>query len=413
MISPYKLFKTPQSIIQKIKNVDDNKNNLDILIDGMVVKINQIKIRDEFGYTSKFPKWAMAYKFEAQELTTILKDVIWQVGRTGKVTPIALIEPVNLSGATIYRATLNNYMDILRKNISIGSRVFVRRSNEVIPEIMGLAQELEGSIKIDPPQNCPSCGTKLVHIGALDFCPNTQNCPEQIIDRITHFASRDAMNIEGFRDSTSNLLYEKGLVKSPADLYKLTYDDLLTLPLFKQKKAQNLLSAIQKSKEVELSNFIYALSILNVGIKTAKDLSKYYKTLDDLIKAKEEDLAKIRDIGEVVAHSIVEYFSNEQNIKMIDELLNLGIKITNNSGHGSNSGIFEDKTFVLTGTLEDFTRQEATSLIEKNGGQTSSSVSKKTSYVLAGKEAGSKLIKAQNLGIEIIDETQFKKMLKL
>ena len=355
----------------------------------------------------------MAYKFEAQELTTILKDVIWQVGRTGKVTPIALIEPVNLSGATIYRATLNNYMDILRKNISIGSRVFVRRSNEVIPEIMGLAQELEGSIKIDPPQNCPSCGTKLVHIGALDFCPNTQNCPEQIIDRITHFASRDAMNIEGFRDSTSNLLYEKGLVKSPADLYKLTYDDLLTLPLFKQKKAQNLLSAIQKSKEVELSNFIYALSILNVGIKTAKDLSKYYKTLDDLIKAKEEDLAKIRDIGEVVAHSIVEYFSNEQNIKMIDELLNLGIKITNNSGHGSNSGIFEDKTFVLTGTLEDFTRQEATSLIEKNGGQTSSSVSKKTSYVLAGKEAGSKLIKAQNLGIEIIDETQFKKMLKL
>ena len=413
LISPYKLFKTPQSIIQEIKNVDDNKNNLDILIDGMVVKINQIKIRDEFGYTSKFPKWAMAYKFEAQELTTILKDVIWQVGRTGKVTPIALIEPVNLSGATIYRATLNNYMDILRKNISIGSRVFVRRSNEVIPEIMGLAQELEGSIKIDPPQNCPSCGTKLVHIGALDFCPNTQNCPEQIIDRITHFASRDAMNIEGFRDSTSNLLYEKGLVKSPADLYKLTYDDLLTLPLFKQKKAQNLLSAIQKSKEVELSNFIYALSILNVGIKTAKDLSKYYKTLDDLIKAKEEDLAKIRDIGEVVAHSIVEYFSNEQNIKMIDELLNLGIKITNNSGHGSNSGIFEDKTFVLTGTLEDFTRQEATSLIEKNGGQTSSSVSKKTSYVLAGKEAGSKLIKAQNLGIEIIDETQFKKMLKL
>ncbi len=413
LISPYKHFKKAQDILDEIDKVDKQKSSLDILIDGMVVKINSLKLRDEFGYTSKFPKWAMAYKFEAQELSTILKDVIWQVGRTGKVTPIAIIEPVNLSGATIYRATLNNYMDILRKNISIGSRVFIRRSNEVIPEITGLAEKLEGSTDIKKPVFCPSCGTKLVHIGALDFCPNTDACPEQIIDRITHFASRNAMDIEGFRDSTSKLLYETELVKDVGDLYSLTEKDLLKLPLFKQKKASNLLRAIEKSKDVELSNFIYALSILNVGTKTAKDISKYYRTLDDLKQATEEDLAKIRDIGDVVAKSIVDYFSNEKNLKLIDKLLSAGIKIKNSTQSGNSDGIFAGKTFVLTGTLESYTRSEATALIEQNGGQTSSSVSKNTDYVLAGSEAGSKLIKAKTLGIEVMDEQTFKKLLKI
>ncbi len=413
LISPYKHFKNPNDILKEIDKVDKEKSNLDILIDGMVVKINQLNLRDEFGYTSKFPKWAMAYKFEAQELSTILKDVIWQVGRTGKITPIAIIDPVNLSGATIYRATLNNYMDILRKNISIGSRVFVRRSNEVIPEIMGLAEQLEGSKPIIKPKVCPSCKTPLVQIGALDFCPNSDSCPEQIIDRITHFATRNAMDIEGFRDSTAKLLYDTKLVKDVADLYSLKEDDLLKLPLFKEKKARNLLDAIEKSKDVELSNFIYSLSILNVGIKTAKDLAKYFRTLDDLKNATEEDLAKIRDIGDVVAHSICEYFSNEKNLSLIDRLLKSGVKIKNSSQAGNNSGIFEGKTFVLTGTLESYTRAEATALIEKNGGQTSSSVSKNTDYVLAGKEAGSKLSKAQSLGIKVIDEQTFKNLLKL
>ena len=393
LISPYKHFKNPNDILKEIDKVDKEKSNLDILIDGMVVKINQLNLRDEFGYTSKFPKWAMAYKFEAQELSTILKDVIWQVGRTGKITPIAIIDPVNLSGATIYRATLNNYMDILRKNISIGSRVFVRRSNEVIPEIMGLAEQLEGSKPIIKPKVCPSCKTPLVQIGALDFCPNS--------------------DIEGFRDSTAKLLYDTKLVKDVADLYSLKEDDLLKLPLFKEKKARNLLDAIEKSKDVELSNFIYSLSILNVGIKTAKDLAKYFRTLDDLKNATEEDLAKIRDIGDVVAHSICEYFGNEKNLSLIDRLLKAGVKIKNSSQAGNNSGIFEGKTFVLTGTLESYTRAEATALIEKNGGQTSSSVSKNTDYVLAGKEAGSKLSKAQSLGIKVIDEQTFKNLLKL
>lgn len=413
LISPYKHFKNAQDILDEIDKVDKQKSSLDILIDGMVVKINSMKLRDEFGYTSKFPKWAMAYKFEAQELSTILKDVIWQVGRTGKVTPIAIIEPVNLSGATIYRATLNNYMDILRKNISIGSRVFIRRSNEVIPEITGLAEKLEGSVDIKKPIYCPSCGTKLVHIGALDFCPNTDACPEQIVDRLTHFASRNAMDIEGFRDSTSKLLYDTGLVKDVSDLYSLTEQDLLKLPLFKQKKASNLLSAIEKSKDVELSNFIYALGILNVGTKTAKDISKYFRTLDDLKNATVEELAKIRDIGDVVAKSIVDYFSNEKNLKLIDKLLSAGIKIKNSTQSGKSEGIFAGKTFVLTGTLESFTRSEATALIEQNGGQTSSSVSKNTDYVLAGSEAGSKLNKAKTLGIEVMDEQTFKKLLKI
>ncbi len=413
LISPYKHFKNAQDILDEVDKVDKQKSSLDILIDGMVVKINSMKLRDEFGYTSKFPKWAMAYKFEAQELSTILKDVIWQVGRTGKVTPIAIIEPVNLSGATIYRATLNNYMDILRKNISIGSRVFIRRSNEVIPEITGLAEKLEGSVDVKKPINCPSCGTKLVHIGALDFCPNTDACPEQIVDRLTHFASRNAMDIEGFRDSTSKLLYDTGLVKDVGDLYSLTEQDLLKLPLFKQKKASNLLSAIEKSKDVELSNFIYALGILNVGTKTAKDISKYFRTLDDLKNATVDELAKIRDIGDVVAKSIVDFFSNEKNLKLIDKLLSAGIKIKNSTQSGKSEGIFAGKTFVLTGTLESFTRSEATALIEQNGGQTSSSVSKNTDYVLAGSEAGSKLAKAKTLGIEVMDEQTFKKLLKI
>ncbi len=413
LISPYKRFSSPQDIISEIEKVDKEKSSLDILIDGMVVKINQLNLRDEFGYTSKFPKWAMAYKFEAQELSTILKDVIWQVGRTGKITPIAIIEPVNLSGATIYRATLNNYMDILRKNIYIGSRVFVRRSNEVIPEIMGLAEKLEGSIPIRKPEFCPSCGTRLVQIGALDFCPNTDFCPEQIIGRLTHFATRNAMDIDGFKDSTARLLYESGLVKDVSDLYTLKESDLINLPLFKEKKVNNLLSAIEKSKDVELSNFIYALSIQNIGVKTAKDLSKYYRTIEDLKKATMDDLLKIRDVGEIVADSIVEYFKNPKNLALVDKLLKRGIKIKNSTQTGKSKGILEGKTFVLTGTLESFTRSEATALIEQNGGQTSSSVSKNTDFVLAGKEAGSKLTKAQNLGIDIIDEQTFKNLLKI
>ena len=409
--SKYKVFSTAKEIVDEIQNVDKIKSNLDILIDGMVVKINQTNVRQEFGYTAKYPKWAMAYKFEAQELSTILKDVVWQVGRTGKITPIGVIEPVELSGATIYRATLNNYSDIERKNVEIGSRVFVRRSNEVIPEIMGLAEKLPNSKKITRPLVCPCCGTKLVSNGILDFCPNSDGCKEQIVDKITHFASRDAMNIDGFSDATSDLLYDLKNVRSPADLYKLTLDDILDLPKFKDKKANNLIEAINNSKKVDLANFIYALSIANVGKKTAKDLAKNFKSLQNIISSTKEDLLKINDIGDIVADSILDYFANDKNIAMIDELTRCGVTI--NDTATISSGLLNGLTFVLTGTLAEFSRNDATLLIEKNGGQTASSVSKNTDYVVAGENAGSKLAKANSLGVKVINEQEFKKMLNL
>ena len=400
-----------ESINKRIDEIDEIKHSLDFQIDGAVVKVDDYKIRNELGETIKHPRWAMAYKFEAQELSTILKDVVWQVGRTGKITPIGIIEPVELSGATIYRATLNNYFDIERKNVEIGSRVFVRRSNEVIPEIMGLAEKLPNSKKIARPLVCPCCGTKLVSNGILDFCPNSDGCKEQIVDKITHFASRDAMNIDGFSDATSDLLYDLKNVRSPADLYKLTLDDILDLPKFKDKKANNLIEAINNSKKVDLANFIYALSIPNVGKKTAKDLVKNFKSLQNIISSTKEDLLKINDIGDIVADSILDYFANDKNTAMIDELTRCGVTI--NDTDTISSGLLNGLTFVLTGTLAEFSRNDATLLIEKNGGQTASSVSKNTDYVIAGENAGSKLAKANSLGIKVINEQEFKKMLNL
>lgn len=406
-----KVFTKDEDILTEIEKVDKQKSNLDILIDGMVVKLNEVKYRDEFGFTSKFPKWAMAYKFAPQELSTILKEVKWQVGRTGKITPIAIIEPVVLAGATVNRATLNNYGDIERKNVSIGSRVFIRRSNEVIPEIIGLAEKLDNSIEIEEPNVCPCCKTPLVKIGALLFCPNTYGCKEQIVNRISHFASRDAMNIDGFSEMSASLLYDKLNVKDVADLYYITREQLIGLPSFLDKKIDNFLNSIENSKKVNLANFIYALSIGSVGKKTAKDIAKNFKNLDNISNAKVEELCEIRDIGEIVAKSIYDYFNNIQNQQMIERLFNAGVCIVQEEENKSD--IFKGMTFVLTGTLYDFTRTQASELIEKNGGQTSSSVSKNTSYVLAGIDAGSKLVKAQSLNIKVLNEDEFKNMLKL
>ena len=408
---PYsKLFDNAESICKEIERIDKIKSDLGILIDGMVVKLNEINLRDEFGYTSKFPKWAMAYKFEAQEVTSILNDVIWQVGRTGKVTPIAEIEPVELAGATVKRATLNNYGDILRKKVQINSRVFVRRSNEVIPEILGLAELLPNSKPIEKPVNCPCCGTLLKEIGALLFCPNRRGCKEQVIDRLTHFACRDAMNIEGLRDQTCEQLHNDLGIYEPSELYSLKLEDLLKLNKFKEKKAKNLLKSIEKSKNVSLNNFIFAIGIANVGTKTAKDLAKYFGSLENLRKANLQELSSIRDIGDIVATSIIDFFADEFNNKMIDDLLKIGIKI--NETEKVLGGVFDGKTFVLTGTLPTYSRAEATELIEKNGGNVSSSVSKNTSYVLAGESAGSKLDKAKSLGVNIINEQEFNEMIK-
>lgn len=409
-VSPYKVVTTFDEIEKEINKVDKEKSSLDILIDGMVLKLDDVPSRDDFGYTAKFPKWAMAYKFAPQELSTILKNVVWQVGRTGKITPIAEIEPVVLAGAQVMRATLNNYGDIERKNVEIGSRVFVRRSNEVIPEIMGLAELLPNSRKIEKPVFCPCCHTELVEIGALLFCPNTYGCKEQVVDRMAHFSSRDAMNIEGFSEQTADLIYDKLNVRTFSDLYRLKYENLVNLPSFKDKKAINLINSINKSKNVNFENFIFALGISNIGKKTAKDLTKYYQTLDDLKYAKVEDLSSIRDIGDIVANSVVQYFKDDKNLQIIDELINLGVNIIYKST--KTGDLLKGKTFVLTGTLEKYSRSDATKIIEDLGGQTSTSVSKNTSYVLAGSEPGSKLTKAQMLGVTILTEQEFDELIK-
>ncbi len=397
-----------QNIINKINN---SKNKLDFLIDGLVFKLNDINARDELGYTDRFPRWAIAYKFEAEEITTILEDVVWQVGRTGKVTPIALLEPVELAGATVSRATLNNYNDIIKKDISINSRIFVRRSNEVIPEVIGLAEKNEESKNIIPPTLCPSCNHELVEIGANLFCTNHTGCYEQIIERLTHFVSRDAMNIDGLSVQTLKQLHESKGLSEPYQLYEIVENDLVNLEGFKDKKINNLLNSIENSKSVEWSNFIFALGILNIGKKTAFVLSKKYTSLDKLIDAKLEDLIDIADIGEIVANSIVEYFKDKSNIDNINKLLELGVTI-NYPNIRVESNFFTGKKIVLTGALDNFSRGDLTKKLQDLGADVVSSVSKNTDLVIAGNDAGSKLAKAQSLNIDIINEEKLLELLE-
>lgn len=405
----FKICKNVQEIIHEINEVDIVKSKLDVQIDGMVIKINDVSHREEIGFTSKFPKWAIAYKFAAQEATTLLKEVVWQVGRSGRVTPIANLEPVELAGAKIQRATLNNIDDIRRKDIYENAKVFIRRSNEVIPEIMGLAEKTENSKKIEPPKVCPSCGKELLQKGPLLYCENHFGCKDQVVDRIVHFASREGFDIEGLSDKTVLALYENLGIRKISDLFKLTKEDLLKLDKFKDKKADNLINAIQNSKKIDLNKFLFSLGIQEVGSKTAKDLAKTFKSLSNLKNAKKEDILEVEDIGEVIADNIVAFFHDENNIKEIESLLALGINI--NQIAQTNDNRLQGATFVITGTLSK-PRNEIEKLIEDYGGKVSSSVSKKTDYVLAGENAGSKLDKAKALGIKIIDEKELNDILQ-
>jgi len=396
---------------KEIQAVDKVKENLDVMIDGMVIKVADCSVRDDIGYTNKFPKWAMAYKFQAVELSTTLLDVAWQVGRTGKITPIALLEPIELSGATVSRATLNNTQDIERKNISINSRVFVRRSNEVIPEVMGLAETSENSKQIEYPKTCPSCGSDLKRIGPNLFCTNHKGCFEQIIDRLTHFVSRDAFNIEGLSEKTIKVLFDNFKVSYPYELFNLKPEMLEGLEGFKEKKINNLFESLEKSKKVDWSNFIFSLGIMNVGKKTAFVLSKKFPTLEDIKHAGVETLTNIDDIGEIVATSIIEYFADSDNINNIEKLFEAGVTI-NQAESVSENETFTNKTVVLTGSLTNFTRPDLTKLLLSMGANVTSSVSKKTDIVIAGTEAGSKLDKAKELNIRIIEEDELLELLK-
>ncbi len=398
------------SVMSAIKEVESNRKNMDILTDGAVVKVNDFLLREELGFTDKFPRWAIAFKFEAEEVTTKLIDVIWQVGRTGKLTPLGLLEPTELAGATVKKATLNNYGDIIRKGVKKGARVLVRRSNEVIPEILGTTEIYPDCIDVDKPKICPYCSSVLEETGANLFCKN-KDCKPRIIANLTNFASKGGMNIDGFSEKTAELLYETFGTKNFSDLYNLDKNKVRDLEGYKDAKTNNLFSSIDNSKNVEFSNFIFSLGIENVGKKTAKDLAKHFSSIDKLISAGMEELQKIGDVGEIVAESIVSYFSDNDNLEEIEKLLASGVNIiyTQEKNEG---GVFNGQKVVLTGTLLDFKRDDASKIIESLGGEVVGSVSKKTTLVLAGENAGSKLDKAKALNIKIISEEEFKSLIK-
>ena len=398
--------KSFNEIEKNIKIIEEMRKNIDYLTDGVVIKVNDFKLRDMLGYTEKFPRFAMAYKFEAEEVTTILKDVIWQVGRTGKLTPLGLVEPVDLCGATVKKATLNNFGDIQRKDVKIGSRVLIRRSNEVIPEILGATEHYDTSINVTKPTVCPYCNTTLIENGANIFCPNL-NCKPRVVASLANFATKECMNIDGVSEMTASQLYDEFNVRKFSDLYRLSKADLLSLEGFKDKKADNVLNALQKSKTVLLEKFIFALGIDGVGKKTAKDLVKKFNTLDSIISANYNDLIAVKDIGEVTALSIETYFNNQENLIEINELISLGVMVTETTNTVNENGVFAGQKVVLTGTLQNYKRSEAQKIIESLGGEVMGSVSKLTTMVLAGEEAGSKLAKAEQLGIKIINENEF------
>ncbi|MBR0437628.1 MAG: NAD-dependent DNA ligase LigA [Clostridia bacterium] len=402
-----RLYDNLDDVLDGIKEAGEHRDGLDFLIDGMVIKVDDFALRDRLGYTERFPRWAIAYKFPAEEMTTTINEIIWDVGRTGKLTPTAVVDEVDIAGATIRRATLNNIEDIRRKRVNVGTRVFIRRSNDVIPEILGAVPGDEND-DAEEPTSCPYCGTKLERIGPNLYCPNTLSCRPQLTERIVHFSSREAMNIEGLSDKTVELMFQNLSIKEISDLYRLTKEDILSLPGFKDKKADKLLEQIEKSKKPELSNFIFALGINNVGKKTARDLAKTYRNFENFRNAKTEDLLKIEDIGEVVAQCITDFFSSEAAERTLKELFELGVQPV---GFEEKKGPLEGLKIVVTGTLSSMTRNEAFALIEENGGTTQSSVGKNTDLLIVGENAGSKLEKARTLGVRTVSEQEFMEMI--
>lgn len=400
-----------KAAIDAVHRIEAERANLDYMIDGAVIKIDDYATRDALGYTDKFPRWAVAYKFEAEEMTTVLEDVTWQIGRTGKLTPVARVSPVELGGATVKQATLNNWQDIQRKRVKIGAKVWIRRSNEVIPEIMGRVDEYsEDEREIEKPAVCPACGAALEERGAHLFCPNRDGCKPQIVMRLSHFASREAMDIDTFSEKTAAQLVDAGLVQEADQLYGLTKEQLCALPRFGEKKAENLINAIEKSKACRLNAFIHAVGIPNIGTKTARDLAERFGSVEALRQASREELTAMDDVGEIVADSVVGFFEDPANARLVDALLAAGVKPAWEKKDTS-GGAFAGMTVVVTGTLSSMGRSEAEEAIRSRGGKAAGSVSKKTSLVVAGESAGSKLTKAQALGVRVIGEAEFMEML--
>ena len=398
-----------EETLAAVREIEIQRKTLDVLTDGAVIKVNDAAVREEMGFTDKFPRWAMAYKFEAEEITTLLKDVIWQVGRTGKLTPLAILQPVELGGATVSKATLNNYGDIVRKDVKIGSRVLVRRSNEVIPEILGATEHYAESREVPVPTVCPYCGSAVYENGAHLFCPN-EECLPRMTAKFAHFASKNAMDIDGFSESTARMLIETGKIKDFADLYRLTADDLSGLEGFKDKKVSNLLTAIERSKQVSLDAFIFAIGVDGIGKVAAKDLAKRFGSIEALQRATVEELVALENVGDVTAQNIVDYFADEGNVASLAALAEEGVSPV--WEEKTAEGVFTGESVVLTGSLQNYKRSEAQKEIEKRGGVCQSSVTKTTTLVIAGEDAGSKLEKAKKLGIRIIGEAELTALLE-
>ena len=407
----YKVCDSIDEVIEEIELIGNKRGEYDYAIDGAVVKVDDFTTRELLGSTAKYPRWAEAYKYPPEEKPTKLIDIEINVGRTGVLTPVGIFEPVLLAGTTVSRATLHNRDFIEEKGICLGDTVIIRKAGEIIPEVLSVVSHEDNAQPYKFPELCPSCGSKVSQDDeAAVRCTNT-DCPAQLMRHLIHFVARDAMDIEGLGPAVLEQLVANNLIKSPADLYKLTLDDISNLERKAEKSANNLIKSIEKSKENELYRLIFALGIRNIGLKGAKLICENFETIDDIMNAKASDFEAIEGFGSIMALSLESYFALENTKLLISELKSLGLKMKSTLKKAE-GGIFEGKTFVLTGTLPTMKRSEASKIIEANGGKTSSSVSKKTSYVLAGEDAGSKLTKAQSLGITIITEEEFKAMLE-
>lgn len=408
------LCKNQQEVEEAINKIGEDRENLSFGIDGAVVKVDSLSFREKLGTTYKTPKWAIAYKYPPEAKETILKDIVCQVGRTGVITPMAILEPVKVAGSTISKTTLHNEDFIKEKDLKIGDTVVIQKQGDVIPEVIKVVKEKRtGKEKeFEMPKVCPVCGAQAVREEgeAATRCIGIE-CPAQLLRSIVHFVSKESMDIDGLGYKIVEQLIEKGLIKNIADIYTLSLEDVASLKKNGKKFAQNLIDSIEKSKKQDLFHVINALGIRQVGIKAAKVLAKKYKTMEELSNASFESLALTDDVGEITANNIIEFFAQEQTKDIIGRLKNLGVNMESMQEDNIDNR-FEGKIFVLTGALEKYSRKEAEDLIEKYGGKTSSSVSKKTSYVLAGEDAGSKLTKAQELGITIITEKEFEDMVK-
>jgi DNA ligase (NAD+) len=413
--SQSKLANNLDEVFEFINYWDIHRHDLPYETDGVVIKVNDFNHQNELGYTAKSPRWAIAYKFKSEQVTTALNSISYQVGRTGAITPVANLEPVQLAGTIVKRASLHNADQIEKLDIRVGDEVFVEKGGEIIPKIIGVAKR---GNKVEPTKyitHCPECNTELIRKEgeANHFCPNFYGCPPQIIGRIQHYISRKAMDIEGLGGETVALLFNNGLVKDYSDLYELTVEQVIPLERMAQKSAENLVNGIEKSKEIPFENVLFALGIRYVGETVAKKLAKHYKNIDALSKASLMDLVLVDEIGERIAQSVIEFFDNQENIKIIERLKGFGVQFEIIEKFNPNAtDKFSGKTFVVSGVFEQFSRDDLKKAIEDNGGKVGSSISSKTDYVVAGDNMGpAKLEKANQLKIAIISENDFIKMI--